>query len=412
MNSQSYGEFSQHLHRRVGGAHHPISATVEVTRRCPLDCAHCYNNLPIGDRVARAREFTLAEHQHLLDQMADAGTLFLLYTGGEIFARRDFLDIFTYAKQKGFLITLFTNGTLLTPAIVDQLAIWRPFAIEITLYGRTRETYEALTGAPGSHERCLRGIDLLLERGLPLALKTVATSLNVHEIPAMKQFAAELGVPFKFDAMMNPRIDCSQSPLQVRLSPAEIVQLDLGDAARLDEWRDLGKRAIASPSAKDTEHIYNCGGGINAFAVDPDGKMSICVLSHCDTYDLRSGTLQEGWKEFLRHVRAKKTTQLTKCTHCALKSICGMCPANAELENGDSEKPVDFLCQVAHLRSYAFGFDVPAHGPCEYCPDGTEYRALTGELNLARDSERPRRKHLTLIHDRTPGGCGSCTAGQ
>ena len=86
-------------------------------------------------------------------------------TNAEIFARRDFLDIYTYARKKGFLITLFTNGTLVTAPIADHLARWRPFAIEITLYGHTKETYERLTGIPGSYEKCMRGIRLLRDRG-------------------------------------------------------------------------------------------------------------------------------------------------------------------------------------------------------------------------------------------------------
>jgi hypothetical protein len=44
-----------------------------------------------------------------------------------------------------------------------------------------------------------------------------------------------------------------------------------------------------------------------------------------------------------------------------------MCPTNAELENRDPEEPVDFLCQVAHLRAKALGFTVKPHGECEYC---------------------------------------------
>ena len=47
---------------------------------------------------------------------------------------------------------------MITPAIADTLVEWPPFAIEITLYGRTRETYERLTGVPGSFDRCMRGI--------------------------------------------------------------------------------------------------------------------------------------------------------------------------------------------------------------------------------------------------------------
>ena len=83
--------------------------------------------------------------------------------------------------------------------------------------------YEALTGIPGSFELCMRGVRLLMERNLPLKLKTVAVTINKHEVKAMQRFAKELGVEFKFDSLMNPRIDCSGAPLEVRLTPVEGV---------------------------------------------------------------------------------------------------------------------------------------------------------------------------------------------
>ena len=82
-----------------------MDVSIELTRRCPLDCLHCYNNLPMGDQAARSQELTFAEHVRLLDELVAAGTLFILYSGGEIFARKDFLDIYTEAKKRGFLIT-------------------------------------------------------------------------------------------------------------------------------------------------------------------------------------------------------------------------------------------------------------------------------------------------------------------
>ena len=212
MDTVTYADFSRTLHGQMHRARAPLHASVEVTRRCPLTCAHCYNNLPMGDVAARAQEMSLDEHRRLLDELSAAGCLWLLYTGGEIFARRDFLDIYTEARRRGFLITLFTNGTLISEGVADHLARFRPFAIEITLYGRTRETYERLTGVRGSFDRCLRGIHLLRERELPLALKTVAVTTNRHELAEMQAFADELGVPFKSDSMINPRLDCAQSP--------------------------------------------------------------------------------------------------------------------------------------------------------------------------------------------------------
>src|SRR5260370_928608 len=90
-----------------------MEVSLEVTRRCPLECQHCYNNLAMGDLAARNRELTKEEYSAILTELADMGVIWLLFTGGEIFARKDFLEIYTCAKQKGFLITLFTNGILI-----------------------------------------------------------------------------------------------------------------------------------------------------------------------------------------------------------------------------------------------------------------------------------------------------------
>jgi radical SAM protein with 4Fe4S-binding SPASM domain len=261
--------------------------------------------------------------------------------------------------------------------VADYLVDWRPFAIEITLYGRTKQTYERLTGIPGSYEKCLHGIRLLKERGLPLALKTVAVSINCGELREMRAFADELGVAFKFDSMINPRLDCSQRPLALRLTPEECVALDLEDRRRSDEWvrfADHVRRALDESPSPDT--VYQCGGGINAFAIDPYGRLSICVISEADKVDVRAGRFREGWEGFLRQQRSRKVTQRTKCVACTLKSACGICPANGELENGDPEAPVDFLCHTAHLRAHALGLAVTRHGDCEYCEGGEKYAAL------------------------------------
>jgi radical SAM protein with 4Fe4S-binding SPASM domain len=414
----TYAEFSSRLHGDVLRDRLPVSATVEVTRRCPLACSHCYNNLPMDDRDARQQELSTEEHYRLLDQLADAGCLWLLFTGGEIFARRDFLDIYIYAKRKGFLITLFTNGTLITPRIADMLVEWRPFAIEITLYGRTRETYEALTRIPGSYDRCLAGINLLRERGLPLALKTVAVAANRHEIWDMKRFVEDdLGLPFKFDAMMTPRIDCSQSPLEQRLGAAEIVELDLLDPRRRSEWEQFAGDFIRPQQASGHEEdVYHCGAGINSFAVDPLGKMSLCVMSHQDAYDLRDGTVEQGWAGFLLSVRDRQITRVTKCTTCQLKSVCGMCPASAELESGDPETPVEFLCHVAHLRALSMGWPIPPHGACAFCPDGEHHAELSRAAEALRaraaesgvDISQLAERRASTNGDSCSGGCPSC----
>jgi radical SAM protein with 4Fe4S-binding SPASM domain len=234
----------------------------------------------------------------------------------------------------------------------------------------------------------MRGIRLLLDRGLPLKLKTMALSVNKHEVWEMKRFAEdELGVEFKFDAMINPRIDCSASPLAVRLTPEEVVAFDLLDPRRTFEWQSFCEQfngpILTSERADD---LYHCGGGIGSFAVDPEGKLSLCVLSRRDTYDLRTGSFHQGWEECIRKVRSRKITRMTKCVACEIKAMCGMCPANGELEAGDPESPVDFLCHVAHLRAHALGIAVPSHGSCEYCEGGERHQDLSESTARLREA--------------------------
>jgi radical SAM protein with 4Fe4S-binding SPASM domain len=268
----------------------------------------------------------------------------------------------------------------------------------------------------------MQGIERLLARGLPLKLKTVAVSINKHEVLAIQQFAEDLGLEFKFDTMMNPRIDCSQSPLAVRLTPEECIELDLVDTKRMDEWQLFAERFFGPVHTPETAHqLYHCGGGITSFAINPTGELSICVLSQQDLYPLKTGTFQAGWDQFLREVRGRPMTRPTKCVSCELKSMCGMCPATAELENGDPEEPVDFLCQVAHLRAHTLGLPVAPHGDCAYCAGGAghdDLLAAAARLRQVRPGadlvSGPRRIPLQMTGAAVAaggcesGGCSSC----
>ncbi len=93
----------------------------------------------------------------------------------------------------------------------------------------------------GSYEQCMRGIRMLMERGQSRSnSRQWRLTPNKHELWDMKRFVEEdLGVEFKFDAMINPRIDPSPKPLAVRLTPEEVVDLDLGDPKRMVEWRQF-----------------------------------------------------------------------------------------------------------------------------------------------------------------------------
>lgn len=346
----AYGDFSERLHAKVAAKRIPIGGSLELTFRCNLRCAHCYI-----DHEDTQKELTLAEIDSLLDTLIAEGCLWLLLTGGEPFVRKDFLDIYTAAKKKGMIVTLFTNGTMITEEIADYLADWRPFCVEITLYGMTKDTYENVTGVPGSHARCLSGIELLLERKIPLKLKTMVLSLNKHELEQMREYTEGLGLTFRYDPLVNPRIDGSHKPSEVAITPEEVVQLDVNDKKRFDSWMEMLEKYLGPPS--DPTALFGCGAGRSSFNIDPYGKMSVCVLVRQPEHDLRTQPFKTGWYEAFPEVLATKRTKESPCAKCELAALCGQCPGWAELEHGDPELPVDYLCKVGHLRAEAFGVE-------------------------------------------------------
>ena len=348
----SYREFSRRFHDKAVAGRIPVSGTLEMTYRCNLSCVHCYCNLPLSDTNARLNELDTQEILDIIDQVSAKGCLWLLVTGGECLARKDFFHIWTYAKKKGLLLTLFTNGTLITPDIADFLTEWPPFSVEITLYGISRDTYESITRTPGSCERCKKGIALLLERKIPLKLKTMVLTLNQHELGDMQRYAEALGVPFRFDAMINARLDGGKHPCGYRIDPKEVVQLDINDQKRLKAWQEFCRKFMRSDN---TDDLFTCGAGVTTFNINPFGRLQVCGMVAEPYWDLRKGPFLEGWEQLFTGVRQEKAPDAYICNDCKLYPLCGQCPGWAMTENNNAAAPVEYLCRITHERAKALG---------------------------------------------------------
>lgn len=349
-------EFGLRLMDRIGTSRVPLTGSIELTSRCNLRCVHCYIGQPAADRAAESAELAAPELDRLFAEIAEEGCLWLCLTGGEPLLRKDFLDIYLAAIYKGLLVTVFTNGTGLTSEIADTWSEFRPFNVEITLYGATRETYELVTRVPGSYERCMRGIELLLERQIPLQLKTMMLTVNRHEVPAMKAFAESKGCRFHYDAVINSRLGGDRSPTQYRVPIEDVVAGDLADPERDRNLRKFAERFVP-PVATDTT-LYDCGAGLRTFHIDAAGRLSPCIMARQPSYDLRQGSFTDGWRNWMPVVVSQKWSTESPCRRCNLRALCGQCPGTSQVETGDQEAPVDYLCEIAHRRARAYGLKV------------------------------------------------------
>jgi radical SAM protein with 4Fe4S-binding SPASM domain len=253
----------------------PIGVMIEVNHACHLSCVHCY----IG-KDPQERPLTTDELRRVLDEIAAEGTLFLTISGGEIFLRKDLLEILGHARRLGFILTLFTTATLITPEVADRVAALYPLAIEISLYSIRPEIHEAVTRRPGSHARTMEGVKLLRERGVPVTLKAPIMTLNDGEQVGVKAFADSLGADSRFDVTISPRRDGDTIPMNYQLAAERVSQLGrdpiLGRAA--------GPREARPPGATP------CGAGRWGCDISPSGDVYPCLAF---PYGLSAGSLRQ-----------------------------------------------------------------------------------------------------------------------
>lgn len=352
------------------GTIHPLTEfELELTARCNNACRHCYINLPAADAEAKSKEISLEDVKRVVDEVASLGCLGCVITGGEPLLREDFSEIYLYLKRKGMLVTVFTNATLVTPEHVEMFMKYPPRDIEVTVYGATRVTYERLTRCPGSYDMFMRGLDSLYTAGLNVKLKTMVIRSNIHEFNEIAGFCRARTDFFRFDPWLHLRYDSRKDRNEEikaeRITPAEFVAVETSDARR---WEELNSSDLILPAqdasrCNQPAEVFYCGAGRGRFTVGYDTTFRLCS-SLCGrgwTYDLRNGSIQEAYTEFvekIRSIKSHKEEYIRRCFSCRLVNICLWCPANSYLETGELDNPVEYFCQIAHARARAMGIEL------------------------------------------------------
>jgi len=345
-----YEKFSNNFQRL---SNRPAEEGVlELTYRCNLNCRHCYCNdasLKIKDE-----ELTFKEICALIDDAVNLGCLWLAFSGGEPFIREDFFDIYLYAKKKGLLLAILTNAALIDEKAVSFLKEWPPRDVEISLYGVNEEIHDKVTQTKGSFKKTINAIHLLRENGITLEIKTMVLTLNRHEIGKISKFADSLGARFRYDHLIHCKLNGDKTTHKLRLSAKEAVDVDVELGDMPNYWQKECK-AYAGIEV-DCEKLYACGAGMCMFTVNPYGLLQTCSFPQKTAYNLRGGSLKEGWYNFIPQVVSRK--RLNKdfsCRSCQVRAICSQCPNWAYLENKDEEKEVDYICALFKERAKRFG---------------------------------------------------------
>lgn len=334
---------SEELKQRCLDGNIPYNVLIELTHRCNLSCKHCL--VVPEDRP----ELCTDKIKDILDQLIDEGTFYVGWTGGEIFTRSDCCDILDYAREKGFFQILLTNGTLIDEERADFIKIIQPAGIEISLLGAISETHDSITQVPGSFDKTIRAIRLLVQRGMVVYTKTTLMTLNISEYEQIKNLSTSLGAIPKNIASVLPKISGARDPQQYTISWQE----------RVKYLHDESFNSSFVPADDETPAgSLICRAGRIAAAINPYGDVLPCVVFPLVLGNLTEQRFKDIWhnknNNQLKDIRELCESDIKGCLSCNLATFCVRCMGAAFLEHKDFRYPASCSCEEARWRQYRF----------------------------------------------------------
>ena len=341
--------------RRASAAQRPITGTLELLPICNMNCDMCYIRLSRTEMEKKGRMRTADEWISMGEEMERAGVLFLLLTGGEPLLFPDFRRLYLSLKERGMILTVNTNGTLIDADWAAFFGENKPRRINITLYGADDRAYETLCHYPGGFEKTVQGIRLLKERGVDVKINGSVTKSNRNDMEKIYAIGRELGAPVHMDTYMLPGIHERKLPFeaQSRLEPEEAAAAEmemLRNEMNPEAFRMYVRQMLLQ--IKKEGNVYSegitCMAGNCSFAVNWQGEMRPCVTLEEPSVPVFETGFESAWQQISEKVKAYRVNE--KCRQCRLRPVCKTCVASARLETGEYDGLPEYLCR--YVRKY------------------------------------------------------------
>lgn len=315
----------------------PVSAILEVTGTCNLECMICLNNSgPIVEDAVMSFE-KICE---IIDELHAMNTTGISLSGGEPFLRKDIFDIFEYARTR-LPVTFSTNGTLLTDDRVDRLCKDGLAGVIIALHSSTPSIHDAITGVRGSFHRALSGVKMCLDAGVNCVTNMTLTRMNVSTMDETIDFVVRLGCDMVINKFLPiGRGKENQTALNLSLDEYRKAVTHLYERKKeLQDQIDLQVDHIPYESLLIHEKYFSgCDVGINVCKITPSGDVHTCQFIPFPIGNLYEQTFEDLWREspspLLLRLRSRSDLK-GACTTCRYTDLCGGCRASAYAYTGD-----------------------------------------------------------------------------
>jgi SynChlorMet cassette radical SAM/SPASM protein ScmE len=363
----------------AGVIHTPRKVDIDITSRCNLRCEDCYHFSSEGEVSS---DLSTAEWLRFFDELGSCAVMNVTLAGGEPFARPDLIELIDGIVRNRMRFSILSNGTLIDHERAGSIAETRRCDfIQVSIDGSRAEVHETCRGR-GSFDRTVRGVRVLQEHGIPVAVRVTIHHRNLHDLENIARFLFEdLGIPsFSTNAAsylglcrahtdtVSLTVEDRETAMRTLLALDDVYGGRIGaaagplaDARIWAEMIELAKTGAGPPRSGGA--LSSCGGTHTGIAVRADGVYVPCtLLPMIELGRVNRDPLTDVWQHSpeLQKLRERDSIPLERfeeCRECTFLSWCrGGCPGISASANGDPFRPVRDAC----LRRFlADGGSVP-----------------------------------------------------
>ena len=311
------------------------SVQLSISSHCNLHCKYCYAT---DRKEGGEKGLTLNEYKRVIDEIVElSGDVEFTLTGGEPLLNKDVFSIARYIHDKGCLVDVLTNGTLISDKNIDDVKSSFD-KVSISIDGSSAERHERFRGK-GSYAKTIYAIELLRRHDIPYRLSMTVNRLNIGDVETM---AKKYGSYMNF-APLFPAGDAKKSEEDLSITGMEYYK-SLKSASGVNPLSYCDSTLSSSQECRRCK----CAIGGSEISISPTGDVYPCQLLHYPEFlmgNVRDSGIDEilSTSDVVKRYSCMVVDNIEGCSTCFLRYVCGgACRARAYHECGDIFKSGSF----------------------------------------------------------------------
>jgi radical SAM protein with 4Fe4S-binding SPASM domain len=325
------------LHAYALEAWQVTTADIEVTSRCNLRCEWCFLDRYDADGLPTEVLIRLGE------QLRNAGAIFVSFTGGEPFLRRDLEKVLRAYDDLGIACEVKTNATHLADGRIEQLASLPLFDLQVSMYGPDATT-ATFTHGRYSFDRVRETVRRLVAAGVPVSLSVLVGTHNIDRLDEVHDVVGELA-PVYYNPYITPRRGGDGPAAGLRLNARELQEKLAPFLARIGQEEPSSRYRDCA-----TDEVL-CSAGRTQIAVGPDGTVAPCLELPWQMGNITDEPLAEVLAQRHALLQCLRPSAVPACRTCTVRDYCDSCVGVAISANGTMTEPWSHRCDLARFAA-------------------------------------------------------------